>query len=199
MGLIALVDVSKPTLRYEMGGKADNLDRALIGMSAVDMHFGMGIPVSVNECEITLTLLLDSMLIIQVCPEHQHFEQRTGLDPLQFRQHHHQSRQPILEPVQQSSPATTDASSTNSSPEKDIPPAIPLPRLSQNSQPLQTKREALGTVDMNRKRAPAQQSLGAVASATGVPVKQVLGLGLGRFTRDAEDVAIREGARRKMF
>jgi hypothetical protein len=52
---------------------------------------------------------------------------------------------------------------------------------------------------MNRKRVAAQQTLGAVASATGVPVKQVLGLGLGRFTRDAEDVAIREGPRRKLF
>lgn len=165
----------------------------------MDMQFGMGIPTSTNECESIYLIGFSSCTNNSVCPEHEHYQHRTGLDPLLSRV---TPQTKVQHPIsnRQSSPTTSATESANSTPEKPIykesSAAIPLPRPSQKQV---GKRDALSTVDMNSRKKAAQASLNAVAAASGVPAKQILGMGLSRFTRDVEDEAMREGSRRKMF
>lgn len=129
-----------------------------------------------------------------VCPEHEHYQERSGENPIAMSRH--------FQPLEEEDTGTISATtSQNATPEKGFSRNLPVPAASGPTRSSQTqqhnKRDVLSQMDLNHKlRAAAAVVGGGGKSNLGTSV----GMGLSRFIgKDKEDEAIRTAARKGLM
>ena len=80
----------------------DGLDVAYFGDDLVEMQFGQGIPTSRDICRFCFRCVIRRVILMDpVCPEHEHWQTREGLNPLLngpwFTEHDTKAWEAVLE------------------------------------------------------------------------------------------------------